>query len=95
MGRLHADALRLLHHVACVKVSGDVANEGLIGREQEDHRFGFGRAAILGRYQAELRFLLDPLGAQQRHATRSASPSTNLGPRTCERRMITESSRDS
>ena len=41
VGYLHEDAVRLLYHAATVKASGNVDNEGLIGREREDHRFGF------------------------------------------------------
>jgi len=50
--------VRLLYHAASVK--------GLIGREREDHRFGFRRAAIFRRHQADLG-LLAALGAQQQH----------------------------
>jgi hypothetical protein len=67
VGYLHEDAVRLLYHAATVKASGNVDNEGLIGREREDHRFGFRRANIFRRYQAELGLLLAALGAQQRH----------------------------
>jgi len=41
-------------------------SEGLIGREREDHRFGFRRATIFRHHQAELGLLLAALGAQQR-----------------------------
>jgi len=66
-GRLHEDAVRLLYHAATVEASGNVDDEGLIGREREDHRFGFRRAAIFRRHQAELELLLAALGAQQWH----------------------------
>ena len=46
-GRLHEDAVRLPYHAATVKASGNVDNEGPIGCEQEDHRFGFRRATIM------------------------------------------------
>ena len=59
--------MRLLYHAAAVKASGNVDNEGLIGRAREDHRFGFRRANIFRRYQADLGLLLAALGAQQRH----------------------------
>jgi hypothetical protein len=64
---MHEDAVRLLYHAATVKGSGNVDNEGLIGRAREDHRFGCRRANIFRRYQAELGLLLAALGAQQRH----------------------------
>ena len=41
--------------------------EGLIGRAREDHCFGFRRANIFRRYQADLGLLIAALGAQQRH----------------------------
>jgi len=66
-GRLHEDAIRLFYHAARVKASGNVDHEGLSGRERDDHCFGFRRAAIFRRYQADLRLLLAALGAQQRH----------------------------
>jgi len=34
--------------------NGNIDNEDLIGRAREDHRFGFRRANIFRRYQAEL-----------------------------------------
>ena len=34
-------------------VSGNVDHEGLVGRELEDHRVGFRRAAIVRRYHAD------------------------------------------
>ena len=55
---------RLLYHGPTVKASGNVGNEGLIGREREDHRFGFRRTAIFRRYQADLGLLL-ALGLEQ------------------------------
>ena len=67
VGHMHADAVRLLYHATAVKASGNVDNEGLIGRAREDHRFGFRRANIFRRYQADLGLLLAALGAQQRH----------------------------
>jgi hypothetical protein len=63
----HEDAVRWLYHCATVKASGNVYNKGLIGRESEDHRVGFLRAAIFRRYQANMGLLLAALGAQQRH----------------------------
>ena len=53
--------------ISPVKASGNVDNEGLIGRAREDHRFGFRRANIFRQYQAELGLLLAAMGAQQRH----------------------------
>jgi len=50
---MHEDAVRLLYHAATVKVSGNVDNEGLIGRAREDHRFGFRKANIFRHYQAD------------------------------------------
>jgi hypothetical protein len=50
--------VRLLYHAATVKASGNVDNEVLIGRAQEDHRFGFRRANIFRHYQADLGLLL-------------------------------------
>jgi len=38
--------VRLLYHAANVQASGNVDNEGLIGRAREDHCFGFRRANI-------------------------------------------------
>ena len=67
VGCLHEDAVRLLYHAATVKASGNVDNEGLIGRAREDHRFGFRRANIFRQYQADLGLVLAALGAQQRH----------------------------
>jgi len=58
--------VRLLYHAATVKAAGNVDNEGLIEREREDHRFGFRRAAIFQRHQAELGLFL-ALGARQQH----------------------------
>lgn len=52
--------------VATVQASGDVDNEGLIGREREGRRFGLPRAAIFRRLQADLG-LLAAFGAQQWH----------------------------
>ena len=49
-------------------------NEGLTGREREDHRVGFRRATIFRRHQADLGLLLAALGAQQRHLSASSSP---------------------
>jgi hypothetical protein len=46
------------------KASGNVDNEGLIGRAREDHRFGFRRANIFRHYQADLGLLLAALGVQ-------------------------------
>jgi len=83
MSRLHDDALRLLHHVAYVTASGNVDDEGLIGREREDHRFGSRRATILRRYQAELGLLhYSPPSVRSSDTTRSTSPSSDLGPGT-------------
>jgi hypothetical protein len=59
--------VRLLYHAASVKASGNVDNEGLIGRAREHHRFGFRRANIFRQYQADLGLLLAAIGAQQRH----------------------------
>ena len=67
VGYLHEDAVRLLYHAATVKASGNVDNEGLIGRAREGHRFGFRRANIFRQYQADLGRLLAAIGAQQRH----------------------------
>ena len=67
VGYMHEDAVRLLYHAATVKASGNVDNEGLIGRAREDHRFGFRRANIFRQYQADLGLVLAALGAQQRH----------------------------
>ena len=67
-GRLHEDAVRLLYHVATFQASGNVDNEGLIGRARQDPRFGYRRASIFRRLQADLGLLLAALGAQQRHA---------------------------
>ena len=67
-GRLHEDAVRLLYHVATIQATGNVDNEGLIGRARQDHRFGYRRASIFRRLQADLGLLLAALGAQQRHA---------------------------
>jgi hypothetical protein len=67
LGYLHEDAVRLFYHAATVKASGNVDNEGLIGRAREDHRFGFRRVNIFRHYQADLGLLLAALGAQQRH----------------------------
>jgi len=39
VGRLHEDTVRLFYHGATLKASGNVDNEGLIGRDREDHRF--------------------------------------------------------
>jgi hypothetical protein len=63
---MHEDAVRLLYHAATVKASGNVDNERLIGRAREDHWFGFRRANIFRRYQAELGLFLAALGVQQR-----------------------------
>jgi len=52
------------NHAATVKASGNVDNEGLIGRAREDHRFGFRRANIFRQYQADLGLLLAALTAQ-------------------------------
>jgi hypothetical protein len=70
-GYLHEDAVRLLYHAATVKASGNVDNEGLIGRAREDQRLGFRRANIFRHYQLGL--LLAALGAQQRHHTKHFS----------------------
>jgi len=71
-------AVRLLYHCAAtVKASGDVDNEGLIERERVDHRFGFRRATIFRRHQAELGLLLAALGAQHCGGT---TPSTSSSP---------------
>ena len=59
--------MRLLYHAATVKASGNVNNEGLIRREREERRFGFRRAGIFRRHQADLGLLLAALGEQQRH----------------------------
>ena len=67
-GRLHEDAVRLLYHVATIQATGNVDNEGLIGRARQDPRFGYRRASIFRRLQADLGLLLAALGAQQRHA---------------------------
>ena len=67
VGYLHEDAVRLLYHAATVKASGNVDNEGLIGRAREDHRFGFRRANIFRQYQADLGLLLAAICAQQQH----------------------------
>ena len=45
-----------------------IDNEGLIGRERQDHHFGYLRASIFRRLQADLGLLLAAFGAQQRDA---------------------------
>jgi hypothetical protein len=55
----------LLYHAATIKASGNVDNEGLIGREREDHCFSLRRVAIVLLHQADLELLLAALGAQQ------------------------------
>jgi hypothetical protein len=59
----HTDpAAQARAHSATVKASGNVDNEGLTRWEREAHRFGFRRAAIFRRYQADLGLLLAALG---------------------------------
>ena len=57
-----------LGSVAFAKELNKLNNEGLIGRARQDHRFGYRRASMFRRLQADLGLLLAALGAQQRHA---------------------------
>jgi hypothetical protein len=89
VGRIHADAVRLLYHAATVKASGNVDNEGLIGRERDDPRFGFRRVAIFRRHRADLGPLLAALGGTVPIA--SPSPIQDRGSR--EGKVVTVASR--
>jgi hypothetical protein len=66
---------------ATVEASGNVGNEGLIGREREDHRFGFRRATIFRHHQAELGLLLAALGSSGTTPSTSPSPFQDRGGR--------------
>jgi hypothetical protein len=88
-GYLHEDAVRLLYHAATVKASGNVDNEGLIGRERDDPRFGFRRVAIFRRHRADLGPLLAALGGTVPIA--SPSPIQDRGSR--EGKVVTVASR--
>ena len=63
--------MRLLYHAA--------SGKGHIGREREDHRFGFRRAAIFRRHQADLGLLLSPPSARSSGTSQIASPSQIQG----------------
>ena len=62
------DVARLLYHMVTIQPSGNEDNEGLIGREREDHGLGF-RATIFLSAVSKLTSASSspPPGAQQRH----------------------------
>ena len=53
-----------MYQVAPSQASGNIDNEGLIGRERQDHAFDYRRASIFRRRQADLGLLLAALRAQ-------------------------------
>jgi hypothetical protein len=78
---LHEDAVRWLYHAATVKASGNVDNEGLIGRARKNHRFGLRRANIFRHYQAELELLVAARGLGGTTPSTSPSPFQDRGGR--------------
>ena len=63
----------LVYNVATIQASGNVDNEGLIGRAQQNHHLGYRRVSMFRRLQADLGLLLSALGVPQRHAQASFS----------------------